>query len=47
MTLSEKSRVSHRGKALKEFADEFDKVSQWIDMHVSGPASFPCAGEQA
>ena len=47
MTLAEKSRVSHRGRALKEFAGEFDKVAKWIGMHMPGPASFPCAGEQA
>jgi XTP/dITP diphosphohydrolase len=47
MTLPEKSRVSHRGRALNEFADEFDKVSQWIEMHMPGPASIPRAGKKA
>jgi XTP/dITP diphosphohydrolase len=31
MTLDEKSRVSHRGKALMEFKKEFDKVLRWLD----------------
>lgn len=34
MTLEEKSRVSHRGKALKEFKQEFDKVIIWIRRHM-------------
>ena len=31
MTLEEKSRVSHRGKALMEFKNEFNKVLRWLD----------------
>lgn len=31
MTLEEKSQVSHRGKALRELKDEFDKVLTWLD----------------
>lgn len=30
----EKSRVSHRGKALRELRDEFDKVIQWINLQM-------------
>jgi len=30
LTMEEKNRVSHRGKALKEMKDEFDKVLTWI-----------------
>ncbi|MCK5542866.1 MAG: XTP/dITP diphosphatase [Desulfobacterales bacterium] len=33
LTIEEKGSVSHRGKALKEMASEFDKVLEWIDMH--------------
>jgi len=47
MTMAEKSRVSHRGRALGELHDEFDKVIQWIRMHTPEPESLPCAGEQA
>ena len=30
----EKGRVSHRGKALKEFRDEFEKVITWINQQM-------------
>ena len=32
--LEQKSSVSHRGKALKEFAAEFDKVAQWLRQRM-------------
>jgi len=38
LTLREKSRVSHRGKALAELQKEFDKVLIWIRQQVSGQA---------
>lgn len=34
LTREEKSRVSHRGKALKELRYEFDKVIIWIRRHM-------------
>ncbi|UCG04905.1 MAG: XTP/dITP diphosphatase [Desulfobacterales bacterium] len=34
LTREEKSRVSHRGKALRELRDEFDKVLIWIRQHM-------------
>jgi XTP/dITP diphosphohydrolase len=34
LTREEKSRVSHRGKALRELRDEFDKVLIWIGRHM-------------
>jgi XTP/dITP diphosphohydrolase len=34
LTREEKSRVSHRGKALQELREEFDKVLIWIDQHM-------------
>ena len=34
MTLTEKSQVSHRGKALNELKQEFDKVLIWIRRHM-------------
>ena len=34
MTLEEKSRVSHRGKALNELRAEFEKVIQWVRRHM-------------
>ncbi len=34
MTMEEKSRVSHRGKALDELRSEFDKVLIWIKQRL-------------
>jgi len=34
LTREEKSRVSHRGKALEEFRNEFDSVIKWIEIHM-------------
>jgi len=34
LTIEEKSRVSHRGKALGEFKDELDKVMIWIKQQM-------------
>ena len=34
LTRAEKSRVSHRGKALRELRDEFEKVTIWIKRHM-------------
>ena len=35
LTRQEKNRVSHRGKALAELKDEFDKVLIWIRQNMS------------
>jgi len=37
-----KSRVSHRGKALRELRDEFDKVIQWIRQQMPVEEKFQC-----
>lgn len=34
LTREEKGRVSHRGKALGEFRNEFDSVIKWIEIHM-------------
>lgn len=34
LTVEEKSRVSHRGRALQEVTGEFDKVLEWIDINM-------------
>ena len=34
MTLEEKSRVSHRGKAMMELRQEFDKVLAWLSRRL-------------
>ena len=33
LTMEEKNRVSHRGKALAEVVDEFDKILKWVEIH--------------
>jgi XTP/dITP diphosphohydrolase len=42
LTREEKGRVSHRGKALREVQDEFDKVLTWIDIHMPVDEKFNC-----
>jgi XTP/dITP diphosphohydrolase len=34
LTREEKNRISHRGKALQELRDEFEKVMIWIRRHM-------------
>jgi XTP/dITP diphosphohydrolase len=34
LTREEKGRVSHRGKALEAFKNEFDNVIRWIEIHM-------------
>lgn len=40
--MAEKSRVSHRGKALQELTREFDKVLVWIDQNMPRFAKSDC-----
>lgn len=35
MTLEEKSGVSHRGKALSELKQEFDRVHKWLELRLA------------
>jgi XTP/dITP diphosphohydrolase len=42
----EKSLVSHRGKALKELKDEFDKVLIWIRQNMPVRAKFVCQDDK-
>ena len=42
MTREEKGRVSHRGKALHELREEFDKVLIWIEQNMPVPERFGC-----
>jgi len=42
LTREEKSRISHRGKALREVAAEFDKVMTWIRLHIPEMEKFTC-----
>jgi len=40
--MAEKSRVSHRGKALQEIAQEFDKILDWLDINMPRLETVPC-----
>jgi XTP/dITP diphosphohydrolase len=42
LTREEKSRVSHRGAALKEVRDEIDNVIKWIKLHMPIQEKFAC-----
>ncbi len=42
--LEEKGKVSHRGRALKEMANEFDKVLLWINQQMPGQDKQGCMG---
>lgn len=46
LTREEKSRVSHRGKALQELKDEFDKVLTWIEQNMPVRERHGCRHEQ-
>lgn len=46
LTMAEKSRVSHRGKALQEIQREFDNVMKWIDRHMPEPEIIGCQGQR-
>jgi len=46
LTMAEKSRVSHRGRALQEILDEFDKVIKWIDQHLPEPEIVGCHNQR-
>ena len=45
LNMAEKSGISHRGKALHEIQDEFDKVMKWIDQHMPQPEPVGCQGK--
>jgi XTP/dITP diphosphohydrolase len=40
----EKGQVSHRGKALNDIREEFEKVIKWIDQHMPEPEVVGCQG---
>jgi len=39
MSVEEKNRVSHRGRAAAQFRDEFDRVLLWLEQRVTEEAS--------
>ncbi len=42
LTMEDKSRVSHRGKALAELKAEFDKVFIWLQQHLPSQTKLKC-----
>jgi len=46
LTMAEKGQVSHRGKALQQCRDEFEKIIKWIDRHMPEPEIIGCQGQQ-
>jgi XTP/dITP diphosphohydrolase len=44
LSTSEKGQVSHRGKALHELSNEFDKVMIWLKKHMPQPDPAGCMG---
>ena len=42
LSMAEKSLVSHRGKALQQCQNEFDKILKWIDRHMPEPEIIGC-----
>ncbi|MEZ4524833.1 MAG: XTP/dITP diphosphatase [Desulfobacterales bacterium] len=42
MTAEEKNQVSHRGKALQEMQNEFDKIMTWLEIHMPEPERAGC-----
>lgn len=46
MSIEEKSRVSHRGKALAELRSEFAKVTKWLELRMEEEKRLRGAGEE-
>ncbi|WP_373499398.1 XTP/dITP diphosphatase [Desulfococcus sp.] len=47
LTAAEKNRVSHRGIALQEVREEFDKILKWIDIHMPIPERVGCQADKS
>ena len=47
LTIEEKGRVSHRGRALQEMAKEMDKIMKWIQFNTPGVERMGCQGEKS
>jgi XTP/dITP diphosphohydrolase len=45
MSVEEKSRVSHRGKALAEFRNEFERISKWLTLRMEEEKRLRGGGE--
>ena len=45
ISMTEKNKVSHRGKVLQEIQGEFDKILTWIRRHMPIEERFDCADD--
>lgn len=45
LTIEEKGKVSHRGRALKQVADEMNKIIEWLEITMPRFEQTPCKGE--
>jgi len=45
LSMEEKGRVSHRGRALKQVTDEMDKILEWIDINMPQFQRVECKGK--
>lgn len=46
LSVEEKSRVSHRGKAIRELQSELDKVLVWLKIHMPAQDPVNCMGDR-
>jgi len=46
LSMEEKSRVSHRGKAFRELCAEFDNVLAWLKRHMPTAEPVGCMGDR-
>ena len=44
LNMEEKGEISHRGRALKEVADELSKIFTWLEIHMPVQERFECKG---
>jgi len=47
LSRDEKNRVSHRGKALQEICNEFDKIMTWLEIQMPEPERVGCQENQS
>jgi XTP/dITP diphosphohydrolase len=47
LTIEEKAKISHRGRALKQIVDEADKIIEWIDIIMPKFQPVTCKGNDS
>ncbi len=46
LTMQEKGQISHRGRALKQVADEMDKIIEWLEITMPNFEPVKCLGKK-